>query len=267
MCAASRVKMRGVHSVGEPYERFMNIPRTGPCGPTLSHVACVAAWLTIGAGACASAPSAGDDLGASAGASVWAVDAARPVTDAAIFPGKPPRVADAGYFGTVVAAGVGCPAGTWGVIANARGDGLELMFTALAIELADGATSAQTSCTLNLKLSPPTPLSYAFAGARWEGVASLSRGVTASQSIRASVLGDPGSRATVVGEQLGPRDDVFEHQQQVPGADRKWSRCVATGDLSVQIDLRLLRTVPTAKGYLYLRKLIAIELATRACDG
>ena len=246
----------------------MDIPRSGRHGPTLLRTAWVAALWAFGAGACVwSPPAIGDDPASSASASVWGVDAARPITDATLGTGKPLRVADAGLFGTVTAAGVGCPAGTWGAVANARGDALELMFTALAIELADGVTSAQSTCTLNLKLNRPKAVSYALSGARWEGATTLGRGATASESVRVSVLGDPASRAVLVGEQVGPYDDVFAHQQDVPEADRKWSRCMTTGDLSVQIDLRLLRTVAMAPGYLHFRKLVAVDLATRACDG
>lgn len=166
-------------------------------------------------------------------------------------------------FGSVQAAGGGCPKGTWD--ADISSDGKVFTMTFSKFELTSSPktpSNITTDCTIVLTLNTPSGISYAVADLTYQGYAFLTEGMTAIQRSYYA-YGGLGGSVSVGGSTIpltehtltGPFDKSYQFVDNVATSNLNWSECGRQRNLQVRTNLQIRNPNRTGDGYISLSDL------------
>jgi hypothetical protein len=185
------------------------------------------------------------------------------------------------YFANVVASGEGCPSGSWQVSIAPDGQVFTLTFSQYEIAVAktDARDRKTIDCTINIKMSSPSGISYGVTSLSYQGYAFLQEGVRGTvaayysflgQQIR-NVNGSPFIRSTRK-DFVGPYDAPFVYEDTLQTSDVVFSECGKERTLNVNTSLQMRNSAPKSSGYLNLSSIdgrtagkLILKLSTRRC--
>lgn len=209
----------------------------------------------------ASVPQSDEDGGAYSDA---ASDAGSFLPDASTSKPRAPLI----YIVSSKANGTGCPPGTTDVEISSDGKGLLVHFAAFEAVVDKNKTVDIKDCQLGIKVRSPEGISFSVLDFRFNGYASLAKGVTARLSTKLYFQGQPVANQRETRRDLvGPFDDTFTFRDTVGIADLVWSPCGVERDLNIRMTLRLQNAPSKKDGYINLESAHDLKLAWRACGG
>jgi hypothetical protein len=148
-------------------------------------------------------------------------------------PSPPP-----GKVRVATAAGSGCPAGTYAVVADRGNSSFTVTYDTFVAQAGAGAqpTDARRNCQLSLVVDAPEGYTFALASAPVHGEAHLAPGATGSVGIHAYFQG-MSQTVTVVQRFSGPLTSAWDLAGDVAPADQVFRPCGERRNLNLNVEV------------------------------